>query len=270
MEIKNNDTEMLKYLSEQVTNVIQPVLKSNVIGIYLTGSAVLGDWHYGKSDIDLTVIVNNPISNENAATLKNQMKRLESKYQNIKLEIQYIPIPILGKYKEDVEPILAYHDKRHSISYFNFNSVTWYSLKEYGVAIFGKPVDELNLKTTKDELSSYVYENVNSYWAMWAASAAKVLSLKGILSFTDWAVEWCVCGISRMYYTLQEKDITSKRGAVEYMMDKVPQKYQQILKEAQSIRLGDRQKFYPSRIARRKDIIKYMNYVIELCQCYKL
>ena len=55
------------------------------------------------------------------------MKPLETKHPKVKLEIQYIPVSILGKCKEEVEPILAYHDKKHSISYFNFNPVTWYT-----------------------------------------------------------------------------------------------------------------------------------------------
>lgn len=266
MGLENNDLKILKHISEQVTNMVQLVLKSNIIGVYLIGSAVLNDWHYGKSDIDFIVIVNNSILKANITLLEKQIKTLEAKYSNVKFEILYIPISILGKCKEKVEPILAYHDKKHSMSYFNFNPVTWYSLEKYGVVICGRPVDELSIKTTKDELSAYVYENVNTYWATWAASAAKIFSIKGILSFTDWAVEWCVCGLSRMYYTLQEKDITSKSGAVEYMLNKSPHEYQKILKEAQAIRLGNRHKFYSSRTDRRETIIKYMNYVIDLCQ----
>ncbi len=266
MELGNNDSQKLKHISEQVTDMIHKVLKSNLIGVYLIGSAVLGDWYYGKSDIDFIVVVNNSISKENVDLLKKQIKLLESKYSNVKLEIQYIPISILGKSKEEAEPILAYHDKKHNISYFNFNPVTWYTLKKYGVAIWGKPVEELNLKTTKEELCSYVYENVNTYWTAWVTSATKIFSIKGILSFTDWSIEWCVCGLSRMYYTLQEKDITSKSGAVEYMINRSPHEYQKILNEAQAIRLGNGQKFYSSRANRRKDMIKYMNYVIELCQ----
>jgi Nucleotidyltransferase domain. len=266
MRFENNDLQMIKHISDQVTNAVRLVLKSNVIGVYLTGSAVLGDWHYGKSDIDFTIVVDNSISKSYITSLEKQIKPLEAKYSNVKLEILYIPISILGKCKEEVEPILAYHDKKHNISYFNFNPVTWYSLEKYGVVIWGKPVDELNIKITKDELSSYVYENVNTYWTIWAASAAKIFSIKGILSFTDWAVEWCVCGLSRMYYTLQEKDITSKSGAVEYMLNKSPHEYQKILKEAQAIRLGNEHKLYSSRVDRRKNMIKYMDYVIDLCQ----
>lgn len=266
MGLENDDSQMLKHISEQVANAVRLVLNSNVTGIYLTGSAVLGDWHYGKSDIDFTVVVNNPISKEIVALLEKQLKTWKSKYPNVKLEIQYLPISILGKRKEEVEPFLSYHDKKHRISHFNFHPVTWYTLEKYGVVIWGKPVEELNLKTTKDELSSYVYENVNTYWKMWSASATKIFSIKGILSFTDWTVEWCVCGLSRMYYTLQEKDITSKSGALEYMIDKSPQEYQKILKEAQAIRLRSGQKLYSSRADRRKDMIKYMDYVIALCR----
>lgn len=266
MKYENDASQMLEHISEQVANAVRLVLKSNTIGIYLTGSAVLGDWHYGKSDIDFTVVINNSILQETVTLLEKQIKPLEAKHPKVKLEIQYIPILVLGKCKEEVEPILAYHDKRHNKSYFNFNPVTWYSLKTYGAVIWGRPVDELNINTTKDELSSYVLENVNTYWTKWAASAAKTFSIKGILSFTDWAIEWCVCGLSRMYYTLQEKDITSKSGALEYMLNKSPQEYQKVLKEAQVIRLGNEQKLYLSRADRRKNMIKYMNYVIDLCQ----
>jgi predicted nucleotidyltransferase len=266
MELENNDLQILKRISGQLTNVVRQVLKSNVIGVYLTGSAVLGDWHYGKSDIDFTVVIHDLISKANIAMLKKQIKLLESKYPKVKLEIQYVPVSILGKRREEAEPILAYHDKKYNLSYFNFNPVTWYSLKKYGAVIWGKPVDELNIKVTEDELCSYVYENVNTYWAAWTSSAANIFSTKGVLSFTDWAVEWCVCGLSRMYYTLHEKDIISKGGAVEYMLNRSPSEYQKILKEAKAIRSGNGQKLYSSRAARRRNMVKYMSYVISLCQ----
>ncbi|MEN6470459.1 MAG: aminoglycoside adenylyltransferase domain-containing protein [Clostridiaceae bacterium] len=266
MEFENGDTHLLMQSFEQVANAIRSVLKSNVIGVYLTGSAVLGDWHYGKSDLDFTVVTNDPIARETVALLEKQIKSLESKRPSVKLEIQYIPVSILGKCKEEVEPILAYHDKKHSMSYFNFNPVTWYTLEKYGAVVWGKPIGSFNLKTTKDELSAYVYENVNTYWRAWGSSAAKIFTKKGVLSFTDWAVEWCVCGLSRMYYTLREQDITSKCGALDYMLDKLPQEYQGILKEAKAIRLRSGQKFFSSRAGRRRSMLKYVDHVIDLCQ----
>ena len=267
--VEKNDSQILKHISEQVTNSVQPVLKTNLIGIYLTGSAVLGDWHYGKSDMDLTVVVNDALSKKEIASMEEQIKKWEAQNPSVKFEIQYVPFAILGKNLEEVEPILSYQDRKHSMSYSGFHAVTWYTLKKHGIVLCGRPVDQLNLKTAEDELLAYVYNNVNTYWTTWTASAARMFSTKGILSFTDWAVEWCVCGLSRMYYTLQEKDITSKSGAVEYMLNKSPYEYQKILKEAQAIRSGNgqkEQKLYSSRWDRRKDMIKYMNYVIHLCQ----
>jgi predicted nucleotidyltransferase len=266
MRAETDDLQMLKQVSEQVADAVQSVLHENVVGTYLTGSAALGDWHYGKSDLDLIVVMHDVISKKDIAALIKQMKWLQAKYARVKLEIQYIPISIIGKCKDDVDPILAYHDNKHSISYFNFNPVTWYTLKKYGIVIFGKPVGDLNLNTEQDELTAYVYENVNTYWAKWAASAFNLFSKKGILSFTDWAVEWCVCGLSRMYYTLQEQDIISKSGAIDYIMQFAPHEHQKILQEAQSIRLQTKQKFYTSRTERRKSMLHYMGYVIDLCR----
>lgn len=266
MGAKYNDLQMLKHISEKVTDTLQLALKTNLIGIYLTGSAVLGDWHYRKSDMDLTVVVNDPLSKKEISSMEGQLKKLEAQNPNVKFEIQYVPLAILGKNQEEVEPILSYQGRKHSMSYSGFNAVTWYTLKKHGIVLCGRPVDQLNLRATEDELLAYVYNNVNTYWTAWAASAARIFSIKGILSFTDWAVEWCVCGLSRMYYTLQEKDITSKSGAVEYMLHKSPYEYQKILKEAHAIRLGNEQKLYSSRVDRRKDMIKYMNYMIDLCR----
>ncbi len=50
MKFVNDNSQMLEHISEQVANAVRLVLKSNIIGIYLTGSAVLSDWHYGKSE----------------------------------------------------------------------------------------------------------------------------------------------------------------------------------------------------------------------------
>jgi len=208
MELENNDLEMVISISEQVSDRIRQVFNSNIIGVYLIGSVVLNDWHYGKSDIDLTIVVKNAPSKETVPLLERQIKPVESKYAKMKLEIQYIPISMLEKSQEDIESILVYHDKKHRMSYFSGNPVTWYVLEKYGIVIWGKPVDEFDLKTTKEKLCSYVYKNVKIYWKTWAASAAKIFSNRGLISFTDWAVEWCVCGLSRMVYTLQYRKKT--------------------------------------------------------------
>ncbi len=266
LSAETEDSQMLKLVSEQVSNAVQSVLHKNVIGTYLTGSAVLGDWHYGKSDLDLIVLLHDVIAKRDRVALQKRINRLQLNYAGVKFEIQYIPITAVGKCKEDAVPILAYHDNKHSMSYFNLNPVTWYMLKKYGAVVWGKPIVELHLEAPREELTAYVCENVNAYWAMWAASASKPFSRKSILSLTDWAVEWCVCGISRMYYTLQEKDITSKNGAIDYMMQLAPPEHSCILREAQSIRLQTKQRFFSSRFKRRKNMLQYMGYVIELCR----
>lgn len=266
-EPESDQPYILKCLLEQATNAIIAVLQSNVIGIYLTGSAVLGDWHDGKSDIDLTVVVKSTVPKAAIPALEKHIKKLESKAAKVKFEIQYIPVLRLEKaYKEAIEPFLAYYDKKHHLSHFNFNPVTWYMLQRHGAVLWGRPIEQLGLKVTRDELCAYVYQNVNTYWMRRRTVSGKICSAAGILSLSDGAVEWCVCGLSRMYYTLREKDIISKAGALAYMMNRSPQAYQNILKEAQAIRAQSGRKVFASRIARRASMLKYMDYAIGLCR----
>ncbi|MCL2517701.1 MAG: DUF4111 domain-containing protein [Oscillospiraceae bacterium] len=197
-----------------------------LIGIYFTGSIVLGDYHEGKSDIDCTVILQSPID----------IKKISKRF-----DCQYITYENIGK----------------------GNEVMWYTLKKYGVTVTGTPIDELNIPTTIYDVKSYVKTNVNTYWKNWFDSLRKP-SIKRLKGLTDWSIEWCVCGITRMYYTLMEDDIASKRKVAEYGLTCLPESYRKILREALRIRVGGRKKQYRSRFVRRKDMIDYMEFMIGL------
>jgi len=95
-----------------------------IIGIYLTGSVVLGDYHNGKSDIDCTIITKSPV---------------DIKHKH--LDIQYIAYDNIGE----------------------GNEVMWFTLKKYGVTVSGTPIEELNIPTTIADVKSYVKANVNTY-----------------------------------------------------------------------------------------------------------
>lgn len=66
----------------------------------------------------------------------------------------------------------------------------------------------------------------------------KPFSVTRIFALSDQAVEWCTCGISRMYYTILENDIASKDMAAEYGLAHSPPNTHRILKEALHIRNG--------------------------------
>src|ERR1700690_954475 len=73
------------------------IFKKNLIGIYLTGSLSYGAFHYDRSDIDLTVILKNPVSPGELEAIKNFHKQIEEKFNKWakRLECSYTPIEML-------------------------------------------------------------------------------------------------------------------------------------------------------------------------------
>ncbi|MCL2136803.1 MAG: DUF4111 domain-containing protein [Coriobacteriia bacterium] len=236
----------------------------DLVGVYATGSLAVGDYYEGKSDKDLTVVLKQPVGSDKAKELLALHRLLEKKYPKAKVESQYVTLGELSRDTAEIEPILAYHDRKMSRSYFNVNPVTWLTLRDYGLTVAGLPAAELGITTTVEETVAYVKANVEGYWQSWAARAKSNRRLLGIYSLSDAAIEWGVSGISRMLYTVNEGRIASKDAALEYMMEKSPQKHQAILGEALRIRSGQGVKAYRSRFQRRREMIGYMEYVIAL------
>ena len=140
--------------------------------------------------------------------------------------------------------------------------MTWFTLKKYGITVAGTPIKELDISTSIFGVKSYVRNNVDTYWKNWLAAASDPSSAKRAYALTNEGVEWCVCGIARMYYTLKENDIASKSKAVEYGLTCLPEFTRKILEEAVRIRNGEKNKQYDSRYVRRKDMLDYMGYII--------
>jgi len=238
------------------------VFGGGLTGVYLAGSAALGGFRIGKSDIDFTVLLENRPDGETLGRLNEIHGDLARKYRKNPFEGHYITPGELGRTPGEIGPVVSYHDGRLDNSYHNINPVTWFTLKRHGITVIGPPASALGFEAPVGELLSYVAENVNTYWAKWLADSKNLLSLKGVYALTDEAVEWGVAGISRMAYTLKEKDVTSKDGALKYMLDRAPEKFNRILSEAYNIRAGCDKRYYVSPFARKRDMIDYMEYFI--------
>ncbi|NMC80930.1 MAG: DUF4111 domain-containing protein [Chloroflexi bacterium] len=258
-------TEKLNAILDLYADSLQRQLGDDLIGIYLTGSIALGGYHENKSDMDFTTLVRKPLPGNALPLIKNVHRDVRNRYPQSKLEGHYITMHELGKNPEEIEPVVTYHDGKLEKGYRGINMVTWFTLKKYGVTVWGLPVKELALDVTENNLLSYVSENVNSYWARWLLDTKKLFSPKGIYALTDKSIEWGVLGISRMVYTLSEKDVTSKDKVVTYALEHTPRNHHKILNEAHCIRTGNNRREYQSSLKRRKDMIEFMEYMIRTC-----
>ena len=257
-------TDRLDNLLNTYKSNMQDLFADELVGIYLAGSIALGEYLEGKSDVDCTVLLKSPLSADKIDRIKKIHKDISSQYKNILLESQYISYDNIGKSGANTQPFYSCHDNKLSLGRFDANEVTWFTLKKHGITVAGMAASELDISTSISDVKSYVKGNVDSYWKNWFDAVSRPFSSKGISALTDGTVEWCVCGLTRMYYTMMEGGITAKGKAVEYGLTCMPESTHKILREALRIRKCEKSKLYNSRFVRRQDMIRYMGYVIGL------
>lgn len=85
---------------------IQQVLGDNLIGLYLFGSLVYGDFNYGSSDIDLVAIVHSPLNRKEIDRIKELHQQIASSHKNWseRVECSYTPIEMLSNILPPVNP----------------------------------------------------------------------------------------------------------------------------------------------------------------------
>jgi len=254
----------LENLLEYYKSKMHDLFTDELLGIYLTGSIAFGEFFEGKSDVDCTVLLNSPLGSINRLEkVKKIHQEISSRYKKIILESQYISIDNIGKNEADTQPFYSYHDGKISLSKHNAHAVTWFTLEKHGITVTGISSNDLDISTSVNDIKSFVKGNVNSYWKYWLNMARKPFSQKGLSALTNWGIEWCVCGLMRMYFTMIEGDITSKGKAVEYGLMCLPESTHKILMEALRIRRCEKNPLYISPFVRRKEMIDCMDYIIE-------
>ncbi len=259
------DKDLRKTLDIYTTSLLE-ILKGIVEGVYVTGSIALEAYYKGKSDIDFTVVVSRNLNDTEIKDIYNLHKRIENLYPKLVMEGHYITADVLGKLPNEVNPVPVYYGgKLKPASFEGINMVTWFTLRRYGVTLYGKSTDQLNFEVDINLLKEKMHENLNTYWANWNNSIRKLLSINGLSSLFSEKIEWGILGISRLYYTFMENDITSKDKAGEYAMNCTPKAYNRILKEAIRLRKGTGNRCYFTVFRRRREAISYIDFMIHEC-----
>lgn len=139
-----------------------------------------------------------------------------------------------------------------------------------GITILGPESSELPIEVDFDLLLTKMHQNLNSYWKNWITKSSKLFSLASLaLFFKKESVEWGVLGITRLYYTFREKKITTKLGAGEYALEDVPAKWHKIIQESIHVRKGIVKSLYFSKMRRKKEVLEYMQFILEECNNYR-
>lgn len=238
---------------------------SVVIGVYLHGSVALGDFQQGSSDIDFVTVVKRVLTEDDRRILERVHASLAKSYPRTQMEGVYLLPEQLGRSLGEIPPVPGYHDGRLTMGHFSINPVTWYELKTLGITVYGHALARLEFNGYIEQLRSYSMENINSYWRRWVDSYSRPRFRYAVHAlFCREPVAWGVLGVTRLYHVIAECSVVSKSGAGEYALEHLPQ-WRPIVTEALQVRKGIARSRYRNAFTRRRDLIQYMNFIIDEC-----
>lgn len=235
-------------------------LPGYVTGFYLHGSIALDAFNEHFSDIDFIALISRQSTEKDLAALQKIHQEIASRYPRWALEGSYLQWEYLGQMEETIAPSPVHHDNKFEPAQkFDVNSVTWWVLKNRGIALIGPQPQELDLVVDWDVLVAKMKQNLNTYWASFTKKPQRISWL-----YSDYGIQWVVLGVLRQYYTFVAHDITSKTEAGEFALSHMPSRRHRVIQEAIRIREQVPDSLYSSKLVRAIDAYLLLHHVIRL------
>jgi hypothetical protein len=251
--------ESVRPILEDYLSLTNKELPDLIGGFYIVGSIALDGFNERFSDVDFVAVLNRNMAQGEIEKLSTIHQLVEKHFPKWKLSGCYLRNDNLGRLENEIKPHPYYHDgKFHKEGYFEINSITWWILKNHGIAIIGKEAADLPFTVDWDLLIARMKENLNSYWLGWTNRMDGFLVM-----LSDWGIQWTILGVLRQYYTLRENSITTKTRAAEYALTCLPGRWHPLIQEAIDIRAGKKGSHYRSSLIRMMDAVKFLKYVIQ-------
>lgn len=243
---------------------VQSISKSTLrpIGTYVVGSIALGAYDEDHSDIDCITILE---GDRNAGYI-NELAWVhemlnESNPLGRKMDGTYVRRSQLGKIS-DSDSLAFVRDGKFQAGIGDINAVTWWILQRHGIAVQGKPTNELGLDITLGDLKTTMRYNIMEYWPnrLWVLE-------KQTEQLDDETIVDSVLTLCRILYSLRENDVTSKVHAGRYALKVLGTEWHRIIEDALAIRSGapvKREKSHESRISEALSFVRHCIYEFPL------
>ena len=249
-------------LAHQYLRVADRILGRRLVGFYLVGSAALGGFRRGQSDIDFVAVLDEA-RDDDVAIIRRVHRRAWVRAAGRALVNRdldagacngsYVAAAELTKPVTDVVPIASHvAHQTHIGRGFDINPVQWKTFAEHGVALRGPEPAELGLQPQPELLRQWVLDNLNSYWAWSSERCVTGKSPNSRLHSPRWVTAWGVTGPARMHATVATGDVISKEAACEYALAQFEEQWYPIVREARAYLRGE-----PSEPAFRDRAARY-------------
>ena len=260
-KMPENIPALLHPLLNQYLGALDDQLPGLVEGCYIHGSLALDAFHSDQSDIDFVSVTSRSCTDDDIERLTDIHQTLAKKFPKWPLQGSYIRWRDLGKFADSVQPGPVFSDNHlRPHSHHDLNAITWWILKNRGIALIGPAPETLDFVVDWELLLDMMLENLNTYWVRFTREPGRILWL-----FSDYGIQWTVLGVLRQFYTFREQDITSKIGAGDYGLQSVPARWHRLIQEAIIIRNQTGLTLYRSRITRAIEAFRFLKFIINRC-----
>jgi L-rhamnose mutarotase/predicted nucleotidyltransferase len=193
----------------------QKVLGSKLVGLYLYGSLVAGDFDLNISDIDLLAAVSDDIDEADFAALKQMHDDLvqNDRHWNNRLEIVYLSLHALKTFKTQTSRIAItspgepFHFKEAGNDYL----MNWYIVREKGLTLFGPPPQVIIDPMSKEDF----IEAVKGHLREWPEYIHEMQHLGG--------QAYAILTMCRALYIYRNGEQVSKRQAALWAQQDLPE-----------------------------------------------
>lgn len=235
---------------------VDQALPGLVIGFYIHGGIALDAFNPHFSDVDFIAVISRRCTPQDVARLSEIHNALKAKYP---LEGSYLQPEDLGQPESKIPPCPAIHDGvLQPEARFDLSAVTWWVLKNHGITLRGTPAQQLPFEVDWQLLIAAMKINLNTYWSQFIRNPIRMLWL-----LDDRGIEWAILGVLRQYYSFREQAITSKVGAGDYALQKLPDRWHRLIREALRIRTQqETSSLYRSRFSRTVEAWRFLRYII--------
>ena len=162
--------EQVATVLERLTDDLREQLAANLVGLYLHGSLVMGDFEPRRSDVDLLAVLAHDLSEADLQGLREMHACIAAAHPNWRdrVEVAYVPVATLqtigveGRPMARIspgEPLHAFPATRHYL-------LEWYVVRRSGLTLFGPPARELMPEISREEFVQVVREHARG-WKAW-------------------------------------------------------------------------------------------------------
>jgi Domain of unknown function (DUF4111) len=213
-------------------------------GFYVVGSACMGAFRAGRSDLDFVAIVAGELTRVELARLRAvHVSRWTAALVRDVGRRRRWPLVCNGIYLKhgdlsrsplEVIPLAGHVAGRFRVAErqgLDVNPVTWYTLAHWGIAVRGPEHEQLQIRSDEAELRAWTLGNLNGYWRRWAArtrrsgpTVARALPRRFASSG--------VLGAPRLHYTIATGQVASKEAAAQYALEVFEPRWHPLIEDA--------------------------------------